>query len=57
MYHMNTNDLPANWTEKQIAAYKALKASMEAHEAKVANKPSIFNNAPKGGWTEGDRIK
>lgn len=50
---MKTNELPANWTAKQIAAYEALKASMERNQ--VARTIS-FGKAPKDGWKDSDRI-
>lgn len=54
---MNNNDeLPTGWTDKQRAAYAALKAASAKYEAQILNRPSITNNAPKGGWTDADRI-
>jgi hypothetical protein len=48
---MNNNDLPTEWTDKQRAAYEALKASMERNRRIVS-----FGKAPKDGWKESDRI-
>jgi hypothetical protein len=45
-----------NWTPAQHAAYEALKASFAKSEAARLNAPSLMNKAPKGGWTEADRI-
>ena len=50
------NNTEATWTDKQRAAYEALKASLERNEAKRLNAPSLLNKAPKGGWSEADRI-
>jgi hypothetical protein len=46
---MNTNELPAEWTDKQRAAYAALKASVETRTIS-------FGKAPKDGWKESDRV-
>jgi len=50
------NNTEATWTDKQRAAYEALKASLERNEAKRLNAPSLLNKAPKGGWTEADKV-
>lgn len=51
---MNNNE--ATWTDKQRAAFEALKASFERNDAKRLNAPSLMNKAPKGGWTEADKV-
>lgn len=33
-----------------------LSESMAKNEAKRLNTPTIFNRAPKGGWTDADRV-
>ena len=45
-----------NWTEKQWAAYRLLKERSEAYEKAQLNRPSLMNQAPKGGWTDADRV-
>lgn len=50
---MNTTtaaDPRANWTEKQWAAYHLLKAAIEAPRT------VSFGKAPKGGWTDADKV-
>ena len=50
---MNTTtatDPRANWTEKQWAAYHLLKAAIEAPRTVT------FGKAPKGGWTDADKV-
>jgi hypothetical protein len=54
---METMQRPENWTDKQWDMYQALKASVAANEARRLNQPSIMNKAPKGGWTDADRIQ
>jgi len=45
----NNDELPTEWTDKQRAAYAALKASME-------KRTISFGKAPKDGWKESDRV-
>lgn len=50
---MNTTtatDPRANWTEKQWAMYHQLKAAIEAPRT------VSFGKAPKGGWTDADKV-
>lgn len=51
-----TTDGTENWTPRQWDAYEALKASMERYEREQLNRASILNKAPKGGWTDADRV-
>lgn len=53
---MDKNTGTENWTPAQHAMYEALKASFAKSEAERLNRPSIMNHAPKGGWTDADRI-
>ena len=54
---MESKNGTENWTPKQWAAYEALKASFVKNEARRLNAPSLMNKAPKGGWTEADRVR
>ena len=54
---MNNSTDTTTWTAKQQAAYELLKASIAKTEATRMNQPSIMNKAPKGGWSDEDRIK
>lgn len=52
----NSDELPTEWTDKQRAAFAALKASFERSEASKLNARNLLNKAPKDGWTDADRI-
>lgn len=58
---MNTNDR-SNWTDKQRAAYELLmsrpvRVPTEAERAAFQAPRTIsFGKAPKGGWTDADRV-
>ena len=54
---MKNNELPSNWTDKQRKAYEMLMASVIEQEQRRMNAPSLMNKAPKGGWTDADRVK
>ena len=54
-----TNELPEEWTtwsEKQRAAYLALKASFERNEKIRQERLGFSNGTPEGGWTDADRV-
>ena len=54
---MSKSTETSKWTDRQWAAYRLLKASQEAYEAKAQKARKMFDNAPKGGWTDADRVQ
>ena len=52
---MKNSERAKSMTKDQI--YEMLMSQLREEDARRLNAPSLMNKAPKGGWTDADKVK